>query len=176
MPTGSKKSTEVDLSALLEGLLEAGVTFILVGGLAAVVQGAPITTMDVDIVPDRSSENITKLLAFLKTISAFHRRPDGIVIEPKEDDFSGKGHALFTTRLGPLDILAVIEEGKAYEDLLDHTVDIEFRDHTIRVLDLKRLVELKRTSRDSKDKQRLSVLEETLRQLEKEFGSDEPLS
>jgi hypothetical protein len=30
MPTGSKKSTEVDLSALLEGLLEAGVTFILV--------------------------------------------------------------------------------------------------------------------------------------------------
>ena len=47
MPTGSKKSTEVDLSALLEGLLEAGVTFILVGGLAAVVQGAPITTMDV---------------------------------------------------------------------------------------------------------------------------------
>ena len=133
----------------MKGSSRAGVTFILVGGLAAVVQGAPITTMDVDIVPDRSSENITKLLAFLKTISAFHRRPDGIVIEPKEDDFSGKGHALFTTRLGPLDILAVIEEGKAYEDLLDHTVDIEFRDHTIRVLDLKRLVELKRTSRDS---------------------------
>ena len=52
MPTSSKKSTGVDLSALLEGLLEAGVTFILVGGLAAVVQGAPITTMDVDIVPD----------------------------------------------------------------------------------------------------------------------------
>jgi hypothetical protein len=52
-------------------------------------------------------------------------------------------------------------------------VDIEFRDHTIRVLDLKRLVELKRTSRDPKDKQRLSVLEETLRQLEEEFGSDE---
>jgi hypothetical protein len=176
MPTNSKKTTGADLSALLEGLLEAGVKFILVGGLAAVVQGAPITTMDVDIVPDRSSENITKLLTFLKTISAFHRRPDDIVIKPKESDFSGRGHALFTTRLGPLDILAVIEEGKAYEDLLDHTVDIEFRDHKIRVLDLKRLVELKRTSRDSKDKQRLPVLEETLRQLEEEFESDKPLS
>ena len=80
---------------------------------------------------------------------------------------------LLTTRLGPLDILAVIEEGKAYEDLLDHTVDIEFREYTIRVLDLKRLVELKRTSRDSKDKQRLLVLEETLRQSEEKFGSDE---
>ncbi len=168
MPTSSKKTTGIDLSALLEGLLEAGVKFILVGGLAAVVQGAPITTMDVDIVPDRSSENITKLLAFLKKIDALHRRPDDIVIEPKENDFSGKGHALLTTRLGPLDILAVIEEGKAYEDLLDHAVDIEFRDHTIRVLELKRLVELKKTSRDSKDKQRLPVLEETLRQLEEE--------
>jgi hypothetical protein len=176
MPTSSKKSTGVDLSALLEGLLEAGVKFILVGGLAAVVQGAPITTMDVDIVPDRSSENITKLLAFLKTISAFHRRPDDIVIEPKETDFSGRGHALFTTRLGPLDILAVIEEGKAYEDLLDHALDIAFRDHTIRVLELKRLVELKRASWDSKDRQRLPVLEETLRQLEEESGADETLS
>ena len=176
MPTDSKRSNGVDLSALLERLLDAGVTFILVGGLAAVVQGAPITTLDVDIVPDRSSENITKLMAFLKTVGAFHRRPDDIVIEPKENDFSGRGHALFTTRLGPLDILAVIEEGKAYEDLHDHTVDIEFRGHTIRVLDLKRLVELKRTSRDAKDKQRLPVLEETLRQLEEEFESDKPLS
>ena len=176
MPISSKNSTGVDLSALLEGLLEAGVTFILVGGLAAVVQGAPITTMDVDIVPDRASENITRLLAFLNSIDAIHRRPDNIVINPKEGDFSGRGHALLTTRLGPLDVLAVIEEGKAYEDLLDHTVEIEFRDHTIRVLDLKRLVELKRTSRDSKDRQRLPVLEETLRQLEEEFRSDETVS
>ena len=39
-----------DLSAILEGLLQADVEFILVGGLAAVVQGAPVTTFDVDIV------------------------------------------------------------------------------------------------------------------------------
>ena len=176
MLTISKKSTGLDLSALLKGLLDADVKFVLVWGLAAVVQGAPITTMDVDIVPDRSSENTTKLMAFLKTVGALHRRPDDIVIELKENDFSARGHVLLTTRLGPLDILAVIEEGKAYEDLLDHTVDIEFRERTIRVLDLKRLVELKRTSRDPKDKQRLLVLEETLRQLEVKFGSDEKLS
>jgi predicted nucleic acid-binding protein len=46
MPTNSKKSTDTDLSAVLEGLIEAGVKFILVGGLAAVVQGAPLTTME----------------------------------------------------------------------------------------------------------------------------------
>jgi hypothetical protein len=175
MPTSSGKPTGADLSAVLEGLIEAGVEFILVGGLAAVVQGAPVTTMDVDIVHNQSSENIAKLLAFLKSIDAFHRRPDDKMIRPKEGDISGMGHALFTTRLGPLDVLAVIEEGRDYEDLLEHTVEIEFRGHTIRVLDLKTLVELKRTSRDLKDRQRLPVLEETLRQVEEKYGTEQGL-
>ena len=172
MPTDSGESTSVNLGAILEGLIEAGVDFILVGGLAAVVQGAPVTTMDVDIVHNQSSENIARLLSFLKSIDAFHRRPDDKVIEPKEGDISGMGHALFTTQLGPLDILAVIEEGRAYGDLLEHTVEIEFRNHTIRVLDLKMLIQLKRNSTDPKDRQRLPVLEETLRQLKKEYDSE----
>ena len=171
MPTSSKEMTGPDLSAVLEGLIKADVNFILVGGLAAVVQGAPVTTMDVDIVHSRSSENIVKLLAFLKSIGAVHRRPDDKVIEPTERDISGEGHALFSTRLGPLDVLAVIEEGKTYDDLLEHTVDVKFRGHTIKVLDLKMIIELKRASRDLKDKQRLPVLEETLRQLQEENGS-----
>ncbi len=164
MPTSSEKPTSPDLGAILEGLIEAGIEFILVGGLAAVVQGAPVTTMDVDIVHKQSSENIAKLLAFLKSIDAFHRRLDDKVIGPVERDISGTGRVLFTTRLGPLDVLAVIEEGEAYEDLLERTVEIEFRGHTVRVLDLKTLVELKRASTDPRDRQRLSVLEETLRQ------------
>jgi hypothetical protein len=166
MPANNRKPTNVDLSALLEGLLEAGIEFILVGGLAAVVQGAPLTTIDLDIVHKQSSENIEKLFAFLKSIGAFHRRLDEKVIEPKKRDISGKGHALFTTQFGPLDVLAVIEEGRGYEDLLEHTVQIEFRRYTIRVLDLKMLIELKKASNDPRDRQRLPVLEETLRQME----------
>ncbi len=165
MPTGRRNPTGADLSAILEGLVEAGIEFILVGGLAAVVQGAPITTLDVDIVHNRSSENIIKLLTFLKSINAFYRRQDDKVIEPREGDISGMGHSLFATRFGPLDVLGAIEEGKTYEDLLRNTVEIEFRGHTIRVLDLKTLVELKRASQEPRDKQRLPVLEETLRQM-----------
>jgi hypothetical protein len=172
MPTGSEKPTSANLSSILEGLIAAEIDFILVGGLAAVVQGAPVTTMDVDIVHKQSPENIAKLFAFLKTVDAIHRRPDDKKIEPSEGDLSGIGHALFTTRLGPLDILAAIEGGRAYGDLFEHTLEIGFRGYTIRVLDLKMLIQLKRTSTDPKDKQRLPVLEETLRQLEKEYGGD----
>jgi hypothetical protein len=171
MPTGNKETTGPDLSAILEGLIKANIKFILVGGLAAVIQGAPITTIDVDIVHKHSSENIIKLLGFLKSIGAFHRRPDDKVIQPTEQDISGNGHALFTTRLGPIDVLSVIEEGKTYDDLIEHTVDVKFRGHTIKVLDLEIMIELKRTSRDPKDKRRLSVLEETMRQLKEEYES-----
>ena len=165
MPSNRKKPTEVDLSAILEGLIDAGIKFILVGGLAAVVQGAPVTTMDVDIVHNQSYDNIARLLSFLNSIGACHRRLDDKIIEPKERDISGMGHALFTTRLGPLNVLGMIEQGKTYEDLVEHTVEIKFRGHTIRVLDLKMLIELKKTSQNPTDRLRLPVLEETLRQL-----------
>lgn len=89
------------------------------------------------------------------------------MILPKEDDFLTMGHRLFTTRLGPIDILAFIEENKIYEDLIEHKVEIEFRGHTLHVLDLKMLIELKKTSKDPKDKQVLPILKETLRQIEK---------
>jgi len=170
MPIRGRKPRSAKLSEILEGLLEARVDFILVGGLAAVIQGAPVTTMDVDVVHSQSPENVARLLAFLKSIDAAHRRLDDKVIEPSERDLSGKGHVLLTTRIGPLDVLAVIEGERSYEDLLEHTVEIDFRGHTLRMLDLKTLIQLKKTSTDPKDKQRLPVLKETLRQLEEKSG------
>jgi len=169
---GRKRPRVVDLSALLEALTKADIDFIVVAGLAAVAQGAPITTMDMGIVHRQSNDNIDKLLAFLKKIDAIHRRPDDKILEPKRRDLSGRGHALFATRFGPLDVLAVIEEGRRYDELLPDTVEIEFREHRVRVLSLKTLVELKQRSRDPKDRQRLPVLEETLRQSSANNGQD----
>lgn len=173
MPTGGRKPTSASLSEVLEGLLKTGVDFILVGGLAAVVQGAPVTTMDVDIVHSQSPENVARLIAFLKSVDAVHRRLDDKLIEPREHDLYGKDHVLLMTRIGPLDVLAVIEGGRSYEDLLEQTVEIDFRGHTLRVLELKMLIELKQTSTAPNDKQRLPVLKETLRQLEEEYGREE---
>ena len=167
-----KRPRIVDLSALLEALTKTDIDFIVVGGLAAVAQGAPITTMDMDIVHRQSNDNIDKLLAFLKKIDAIHRRPDDKILEPQKRDLSGRGHALFATRFGPLAVLAVIEEGRGYDDLLPDTVEIEFREHRVRVLSLKTLVELKQRSRDPKDRQRLPVLQETLRQSSANKGQD----
>jgi hypothetical protein len=152
-----------NLSDLLEGLLKAGVDFIVVGGLAAVIQGVPVTTMDLDIVHRRTRDNIDKLMNFLKKIDAFYRRPDDKRIEPDEYLLSAKGHSLLSTRLGPLDILALIEKEYGYEELISNCVEVGFRGYTLRVLSLKAIIELKQDSKDLKDIARLPILKETAR-------------
>ena len=67
MPSKNKKPRVSDLSALLKGLKEADVEFVLVGGVAAVAQGAPVTTFDLDIVHRRTDVNVKKLMRFLKS-------------------------------------------------------------------------------------------------------------
>ena len=62
-----------DLSALLAMLCDAGVEFIVVGGAAAVLQGVPVTTQDLDIVHRRTPENVARLLDVLLQIDATMR-------------------------------------------------------------------------------------------------------
>jgi hypothetical protein len=146
-------------------MLEAGVEFIVVEGLAAVIQGAPVTTMDLDIVHRQTAGNLGRLMDFLTALGAIHRRPDDRVLAPTKGQLAARGHVLLTTRNGPLDLLAAIEQGQDYEQLLTHSETIPYRGYRLLVFRLQKRVELKRASRDPRDRQRLPVLEETLRQI-----------
>ena len=97
-----------DLTTLLSTLAVAKVEFVLVGGLAAVGQGAPLTTHDVGIVPRRTPQNIDTLLTVLSSIGARYRgRPSDEVLRPAASTLLGPGHSLLTTDLGPLDVLGL---------------------------------------------------------------------
>jgi hypothetical protein len=71
MPSHPKAA---DLAALLAALCDSGVEFIIVGGVAAVLQGVPITTTDLDIVHRRTPENVARLLEVLLKLDATIRR------------------------------------------------------------------------------------------------------
>ena len=126
MTSKNKKLQSLDLSALIKGLNEAGVEFIIVGGMAAVVQGAPISTFDLDIVHRRTDDNIKRLIEYLKSVDAYLRRPDDKLIRPDERDLNSEGHVLLTTCLGPLYVLGVIEKNLGFDDLLPKSVEIKF--------------------------------------------------
>lgn len=53
------------IESLLEALLAGDVEFIVVGGAAGLLQGAPLATHDLDIVHRRTEENVARLLAEL---------------------------------------------------------------------------------------------------------------
>ena len=171
MPT-RKKTPASDLSALLKGLNEAGVEFIVVGGLAAVIQGVPVTTFDLDIVHRRTDKNISKMMKFLKAVEAIQRRPDENIIPLKETDLKGTGHVLLTTNHGPLDVLGAIENDQGFDELMPSAIAIDFKGSTTYVLSLQVLVDLKRESKIPEDQYRLQIYEETLRLAKKSADTD----
>ncbi len=151
-------SPPANLTTLLAELAASGVEFILVGGLAAVAQGAPVTTHDVDIVPHRTADNIDRLCRFLAAHSA-HYRGHPEKLEPKSEGLLGAGHHLLATDLGPLDVLGAIEGGRDYIALLPRTIALDLDGHLLRVISLDMLIELKRQSSHPKDQQMLAILE-----------------
>src|SRR5258708_23712417 len=123
----------VSLTTLLEKLCAAGVDFVLVGGLAAVAQGAPLTTFDVDIVHARTADNLDRLMAFLSSVKARHRgRPPGEIVAPSRDALAGPGHSLFATELGPLDCLGAIQAGPTFDDLLSDPLQLQLAGRRVR--------------------------------------------
>ena len=54
-----------DFLAILQPLAKHQVDFIVVGEVGAVLQGAPISTFDLDVVHSRTSDNIDRLLVAL---------------------------------------------------------------------------------------------------------------
>ena len=148
---------------LLTTLAQASVEFILVGGLAAVAQGAPLTTLDVDIVHRRTTDNLERLVSCLLGIDARYRgRPVGDIVRPASAILSGPGHSLLQTSFGPLDVLGAIEGGRDYDQLLPDSIEIMVGDHRIRTLRLETLIELKKMSNRPKDRLTLLILEATM--------------
>jgi hypothetical protein len=152
------------LESLLATLAASDVEFVVVGMLAAVAQGAPVTTHDVDIVHRRTPENVERLVDVLvnKLDARYRGRQD--ILRPTPEILAGPGHSLLMTSAGPIDVLGAIEGGRDYDALLPTSHRIEISGHPVYVLNLETLIELKRGSTRLKDQMALPLLEETLRQ------------
>jgi len=158
-----------DFAEILRILDRHGVEFITVGGLAAVFNGAPVVTVDVDILHRRTRENVTRLLAALRELEAVYRNDSRNII-PGESHLLGPGHQLLRTKHGDLDVLGTIDDNVGYEDVLNHTLEVELSDFRVRVLELARLIQAKEFAGRPKDLAALPVLRATLAELKKVRG------
>ncbi|MBI3279585.1 MAG: hypothetical protein HYZ57_07075 [Acidobacteria bacterium] len=116
-------------------------------------------TLDLDVVPSRTAGNVQRLLAALAELDAVYRAQPERRLRPDPSHLEGAGHQLLITRFGPLDVLGSIGHGHTYEDLLPETEWMEIGDGVaVRVLKLKRLIEVKEETAGEKDRAALLLL------------------
>jgi hypothetical protein len=161
-----------DAVQLLRTLARHEGEFILIGGLAAVLRGAPVVTYDVDVVHARNPDNVERLLQACTELEDYYRQHPERKPIPEAKWLLRGGHHLLATRFGPLDVLGELTEGRDYEGLLPESDQVPLaQDFTIRVLRLEILIELKRELARDKDKLALPVLIATLNEQRKLNGS-----
>ena len=149
-----------DYLALLRVLAQNEVEFIVVGGVSAALQGGPANTLDLDIVYRRDAANIQRILVAFQSLAArFRMRPE---LSPNVSHLESTGHKLLITNLGPLDVLGSIGKQLTYEDLIEHTVEMNVDEFRVRVLQLETLIQLKEELGREKDLAMLPTLRATL--------------
>jgi len=158
------QNPSTDFLALLRTLLAHQIDFIIVGGVAAVLQGAPIATFDLDLVHSLKADNIDRLLSALQELDAYYRGRGEQRIRPTSMHLASPGHQLLMTRFGALDLLGAIGEALSYNDLLPRAIEMEAEGLRFRVLDLERIIEVKEQLGQEKDLAVLPLLRRTLRE------------
>ena len=104
-----------DPLGLLQTLDRHRVTYIVVGSLARIIQGADEMTNGVDIVPPMREENLRRLDLALEELGA--RRTDRKKLAPLQNDPSPEPVLALSTDLGELKIVSQPEGTRGYDDL-----------------------------------------------------------
>jgi predicted nucleotidyltransferase len=149
-----------DFEGLLRALREAGVEFILVGGVAATIHGASRLTLDVDIVYRRTPDNIARLVTAIAPLHPYLRgAPAGLPFRWDPATIRSGLNFTLTTDAGDLDLLGELVGGGAYEQLASDTLVVHVFGITCRCLTLERLIQVKRAAGRPKDLEAIAELE-----------------
>jgi hypothetical protein len=149
----------IDYPGLLRTLHDAGVRFIIVGGAAATAHGSARLTQDLDVVYERSHENLERLARALAPHGPYLRgAPEGLPFRLDTETLRRGLNFTLTSKLGDVDLLGEIVGGGGYAALEAHAVPMQLFGVGCLVLGLDKLIEVKRAAGRPKDLQALAEL------------------
>lgn len=158
-----------DPAAMLAALHDAGVRFVLIGGMAAVLHGDVGVTVDIDITPARDLDNLERLAAALRALDARIRTdevPAGLPFARSAGflrNLGPDGILNLTTRTGALDVSFVPAGTAGYDDLKRDAVRIDAAEGVhILVASLADVIRSKGAADREKDRLALPRLHELL--------------
>lgn len=160
-----------DFEKALATLTGSGVEFIVIGGVAGTLHGSAFITQDLDVVYSRRGENIRRLAVALQPHRAYLRgAPEGLPFQWDERTIRNGLNFTLTTAFGDLDLLGEATGGGRYEDLLPYSSEVSGFGVRFRLLNLDKLIVLKRAAGRPKD---LAVVAELQGILEKRTSPPE---
>lgn len=153
---------ENQLRMIVECLDRHRVSYVVIGGVAAMLQDVPIQeTLDVDVVPEREPKNLKALANALKEMEARLRvpgEPEGVEIPLDERTFRDISTLTFVTRFGPFDILFEPSGAPGYPELEERAVTLERFGVEISVASVGDIIAMKRSTGREKDAAHLTIL------------------
>lgn len=145
---------------MLRALTDAKVRFILVGGAAATAHGAARLTVDLDIVYDRSADNLRHLVDALAEHHPYLRgAPPGLPFHFDSETLRRGLNFTLSSKIGDIDLLGEITGGGGYSDLLPYTISLQPFGIECLCLNLHRLIQVKRAAGRPKDWEAIAELE-----------------
>lgn len=156
---------ELQFRPLLECLARHDVAFVVVGAVAAIAQGHPLTTQDLDVTPRRDPENFARLATALVELEAKLRVATGDAAPfPIEPQFLATAESwTLTTRRGDLDLVLVPAGTRGYDDLVHDAVDVDLGDGLlVAMASVRDVIRMKEAAGREKDLMALPALRRTL--------------
>lgn len=150
---------------MLAVLRDHGVRFVMVGGFAAVIHGSPYVTTDVDIVPERTEENVERLSRALEAMHAkvwTSSEPEGLAFGHDARSLLEVNVWNLVTNHGRLDLTFAPSGTAGYDDLARDAVKLTILGVEVDVASLADVIRSKEAAGREKDRLVLPVLRRIL--------------
>ena len=153
-----------NLSELTRRLIASQVDFVLVGGFAAVAHGVTMVTRDVDICCRFSEANLMRIQTAFGDLHPVHRSRPDLPLHLTPEQCAGLKNLYLKTDLGIVDCLGEVLGVGGFEDVLNHSVEVELPCGQCRIIDIETLIRAKEAMNRDHDRIAVKHLKAILKQ------------
>ncbi len=146
------------LEEIARKLAEVRLEAVMIGNAAAALQGAPVTTVDIDFLFRKTRTNVAKIRQFAKALGMMVRNPfypaaDMLRLERDTDQLQ-------------IDFCVSIAGIRSFEGVRKRSSELSFGGHSILVADLNDVIRSKRAAGRPKDLAILDTLTDTYAEIQ----------
>ncbi len=156
----------LDPERLFTTLARHDVRYVLIGAVAARLQGFPRLTADADITPAKTRENLERLAAALRELDAkiyTESVPEGLPFDVSAVTLERADLWNLVTAAGRLDIAFAPSGTEGFDDLAQAAVKFEVYGAPLLAASLEDIARSKRAANRPQDRQDVVIIEEMLR-------------